>query len=340
MRTELEYREPPFCAYHYMASHGVVALENPSGMVWFYQNCTGLSCGRRFLDGYTAPELAVTRHGILANPHIDSYIVNAWFCPEDMRKTAKRMLDMGYYVLFDHVDDYYVEGKSFFGERHFYHDGLILGYDDTAGTLILAAYNNKWSYGVFETSMDGFMKGLLAAAEAGERPRFIAARAKKEEPSSLDIPAVFRTVEAYLRTNPTVHDCAARGEVRGTDVHLCLVRYLELLAEGGIPYEKMDWRVMRLLWEQKKCLCGCIREVERALSFSDEVSRSYQAVVDSANLLRIQYARYHMKRDDALIPKMTARMLNIKENEVLLLEKWMEKVKKRGNEDAVEYIEA
>ena len=47
-----------------------------------------------------------------------------------------------------------------------------------------------------------------------------------------------------------------------------------------------------------------------------------------------------MKRDDALIPKMTARMLNIKENEVLLLEKWMEKVKKRGNEDAVEYIEA
>jgi hypothetical protein len=114
---------------------------------------------------------------------------------------------------------------------------------------------------------------------------------------------------------------------------------LELLAEGGIPYEKMDWRVMRLLWEQKKCLCGCIRAVERALSFSDEVSRSYQAVVDSANLLRIQYARYHMKRDDALIPKMTARMLNIKENEVLLLEKLMEEVKKRGNEDAVGHIE-
>lgn len=338
MKKMLEYREPPFCAVHYLASHGVVALENPKGIRWFYHNCTGLSCDRRFLDGYTTPALAVTPHGVLANPNVDSYIVNAWFCPEDMLKTVKRMLDKGYYVLFNHVDDYYVAGKTFAGERHFYHDGLILGYDEEENTLTLAAYSDKWNYGVFETPADGFLRGVMAAAEAGEHPRLIASRARECD-IPLDISAVVRNIGAYLKKDVTVCDAGARGAVQGIDVQLCLVRYLELLADGGIPYERMDWRIMRLLWEQKKCLCGCIREIERAFSLSDTLSRNYQAVVDSANLLRIQYARYHMKRDDALIPKMTDRILKIREKEASLLEAFLEEMERQGSINAVEHTE-
>ena len=109
MKTCLSYREPLFATYHYLASHGVVAQENPTGIRWFFNHAVGLSCSGAFQKGYSSPKLSVFPYGVLADGNLDTYIVNICFSPEDSLKIIKRMIDAGYYVLFDHVDDYYLD---------------------------------------------------------------------------------------------------------------------------------------------------------------------------------------------------------------------------------------
>ena len=318
MKKQLPYAEPPFCTYHHMASHGVIALQNPTGYLWFLNDCVPLSCDRRFLSGYGSPGLGVFKFGVFGDPNLVIYQVSAKFCPEDMMKMVHRMLDEDYYVVFDHVDDYYIDGKSFFGERHFYHDGLILGYDDEKGTFTLAAYNGKMQYGVFETPISSFERGMNAALEAGESARFLAVKPKSRE-EKLDLPYISDALAVYLDSDFEKYPTTGTGTVCGVVVHDYLVLYLEELASGRIPHDKLDWRIMRLLWEHKKCMLDRLRAVEAALSLSDELSRAYEAVVSESDLIRMLYAMYHKKPSGTLIPMMERKLHKIREDEQALL---------------------
>ena len=327
MKTCLSYRDPLFATYHYLASHGVVAQENPTGIRWFFNHAVGLSCSGAFQKGYSSPKLSVFPYGVLADGNLDTYIVNICFSPEDSLKIIKRMIDAGYYVLFDHVDDYYLDGKSFFGERHFYHDGLILGYDEGADTFVLAAYDIGWNYGVWETPMPSFLKGVLSAASEGEHPRLVAARSKPD-PVALDLPRIADAFRTYLGAEPFSEE--NQEMISGISVHDALIRYLELLDAGEIPHEKMDWRIMRLLWEQKKCVLGCLEDIEKTLLQETTLSCAYRSITEMSNLLRIQYALYHRKQQKNLVPVMSEKLKKIKENEAILLPKLTEKMKERG----------
>ena len=56
----------------------------------------------------------------------------------------RSLIDNGYYVAFGGVDDYYMEGKSWYQEKHFDHDGLIVGYDQNDKTYTIYAYDQNW----------------------------------------------------------------------------------------------------------------------------------------------------------------------------------------------------
>lgn len=327
MRILLPYKEPLFLTYHYMASHGIVAGENPTGVRWFYNHATGLSCFEDFGKENPSPKLIATPHGVLADQNLETYIVNIWFCPEDAEKTVRSMLDAGYYVLFDHVDDYFIEGKSFYGTRHFYHDGLILGYDGEAETLTLAAYDSRWNYGVWQTPAQNFFHGVLAAAQSQEHPRFIAARTGSS-PVALDLSLIAESFRSYLE--PASVSENGRTRVSGLSVYEALIRYLEMLAQARIPHEKMDWRVMRLLWEHKKCVLGCLCDAENALSLGNGTSGAYRAVVQRCHLLRLEYAMYHEKEKESLLASMIRKLREVRETEELLLRAFAENLEKKG----------
>ena len=62
----------------------------------------------------------------------------------------REFINNGYYVFYWGIDDYYLEGKSFYKERHFNHDGLICGYDQNNKTYQIYAYDQKWIYRQFD----------------------------------------------------------------------------------------------------------------------------------------------------------------------------------------------
>ena len=85
-----------------------------------------------------------------------------------------------------------------------------------------------------------------------------------------------------------------------------------------IPYEKTDYRIMRLLWEHKNCMHMRIAAVEDALGLGNTLRSAYSEVTDSAGQLRTIYGKYCMRRKDNLLlsVKMQLQELQRRETEI------------------------
>ena len=107
--------------------------------------------------------------------------------------------------------------------------------------------------------------------------------------------------------------------VYGIVVHDYIAKYVGKLYDGSIPYEKMDHRVFRLIWEHKKVMLERIQCIENELSLNSDISKKYEAVVSEANTARMLYASHHMKRRDSVLPIIQKKLLALKEFEKELL---------------------
>lgn len=307
MSKQLPYVEPLFCTYHYLANHGVVAQQNPTGYIWFLNNCIQLHCSNKFLTGYGDLKLSVSRKGFFVNPNIEMYATSSRFCSAEMTTLIKRMLDEDFYIIFNNLDDYYVEGKSFYQERHFYHDGLIIGYDDEENTYSFVAYDKTMNYRAFKVSDYSLNEAISKSLEAGEVPRFLAVKSYNY-PEALDYSQIIDSLNDYLNPKEAKN---LEGDVNGVDIYESVILYLDKLSDQSISHDKMDWRIMRLIWEHKKCMLLRIQEIEKDLNFSNEASSAYQKIVDESKFLHILYAQYHIKAQDRLLPVMKKKLENI-----------------------------
>lgn len=129
-KVQLPYVEPMYSTYHWMANSGIPAKQNETSDIWFYNNTVEWICTRKFLQGFTTPEMSLHTGSIWSLPFLEKEGINTRFARRCALDLIKTMLDDGYYVVFIGVDDYYVKGKSWYQEQHFDHDGLIIGYDD------------------------------------------------------------------------------------------------------------------------------------------------------------------------------------------------------------------
>ena len=132
---DLPILEPLYCTYHYTIPSTAVLTANPSIKNWYLSQIFMIYCTRKFLSGYTTPQLNIHAAEFLHNP----YLERKKFFMRDLKgcinTVIKNLLDNGFYVYFMGVDDYYIEGKTFYKEKHFEHDGLICGYDSKNKTF-------------------------------------------------------------------------------------------------------------------------------------------------------------------------------------------------------------
>ena len=119
----------------------------------------------------------------------------------------------------------------------------------------------------------------------------------------------------------------AEGTVYGIVVHDYIAKYVGKLYDGSIPYEKIDRRVFRMIWEHKKVMLERIAMIEEALSMDHSISENYRSVVLIANNCRMLYASHHMKQRDSVLPIIQKKLLALKDKEQELLTELLEKAK-------------
>ena len=144
--VELPLIEPLYSTYHNQGTGTAIIGNNLSVRNWYLNQVMNLTCNKKFLNGFTTPEITIAQSGWYDNPYFDKRGLSSEFTNGYINPIIRQMLDKGFYVAFSGVDDFYVKGKSWYKERHFKHDGLICGYDQNDKTYCIYAYDNNCSF--------------------------------------------------------------------------------------------------------------------------------------------------------------------------------------------------
>ncbi len=333
-KIELPLTEPMYSTYHHQGPATAIGVGNSAGKIWTLNNAVNLFCNRKFLTGFTTPEIEVENSSWSDVPCIVKVLMPIWFAGGYINPIIRNMLDKGFYVYFTDVDDYYVKGKSWYHERHFFHNGLICGYDQNNKTYSVYAYDSEWRYTKFKTTQDAFNAGRIAAQKKGRLGVFSAIKMINEN-VQFSPETVYSSLTGYLDSDLGKYPFEGEGRVYGIAVHTYIAEYVMKLYRGEIPYERMDRRVFRLIWEHKKVMLERIIKVEEALHFDNTLSEKYRSLVKEADNMRMLYVAYNMKRRDSVLPIISEKLLRLEKNEREILTELTEKMGKELEKNAV-----
>lgn len=325
--VELPIVEPIYSTYHYQGSACSVIAKNPSIRNWYLSNALVLCCHNQFLYGAYTPQLTVNNTYEHQNPYLERDLVSTKHIQPHIHSVIRKLLDNEYYVYFTDVDDYYIKGKSWYKTRHFNHDGLICGYDQNDQTYSIFAYNGDWKYRVFKTPQRNFKNGILANAEKG-----IYSELHGFRPLNIDISVepelVLKNIREYLDSSFEKYPTTISQFIYGNITHDYIAMYLDCLLDERISYERMDWRIFRVIWEQKKVMQEALDKTEDILRLDKSISTEYKKIITMADKMRLLYASHHMKRRDSLLPGIITLLLESKHIEAELLSEFCEKAER------------
>lgn len=334
-RVELPLVEPLYSTYHYQGTCTAILASNPTIRNWSLNRIMSLSCNRKFLKGFTSPEITIPGSSWLACPYLEIVEISSRFLKGYINTVIRKMLDDGYYIAFDNVDDYYLKDKSWYKERHFKHDGLICGYDQTDKTYCIYAYDSKWLYRKFWTPQKAFDAGRIAMDKQGLYTTIYGLKIKGDV-VEFSPQLVLSRLNQYLSSNLEKYPFEGEDDVYGIVVHEFIAEYVSKLYRGDIPYERMDRRVFRLIWEHKKAMLERIKLVEESLGMNTDISQKYAVLVGEADTMRILYAAHHMKRRDPVLPVIQSKVLQLMEDERKLLTHLVEKMERKLKNETLE----
>lgn len=334
-KIELPLIEPLYSTYHNQGPGSAVLLNNPSIRNWYLNQVMILTCNRKFLNGFTTPEISVAESTWNANPYFDKKWYGMQFLEGHVHFVIRKLLDAGYYVCFSGIDDYCVEGKSWYHERHFNHDGCICGYDQENKTYCIYSYDQNWIYRQFWTPQKSFEAGRKAMFRKEQYGNLCGIKPKGDQ-IVFSPEIALKKIGEYLDSNMEKYPETEEGTVSGIVVHDYIAKYVGKLYDGSIPYEKTDRRIFRMIWEHKKVMLERITLIEDALSIDHAISESYRSVVREADHCRMLYAAHHMKQRNAVLPIIQKKLLALKDNEQWLLTELLEKAKGENKNGALE----
>lgn len=325
--VELPLVEPMYQTYHYQGTGLAILKDNPTIQNWYLNEIMNLRCSQKFLSGYTTPEITIDLSRFSANPYLERIRMPVRFAKGYVNPIIREILNNGYYVAFANVDDFYIPGKTWYKERHFSHDGLICGYNQNDKTYCIYAYDSNWIYQKFWTPQKSFTLSCAAMVKQGNSPIITALKPSSDIVEFSPEIACKKIVE-YLDSSREKYPMDGERTVFGIVVHAYIAGYVAKLYDGSIPYERMDRRVFRVIWEHKKVMLKRIQALEHALKMDKTFSNTYQMVVAEANVMRMLYASHHMKRRDSVLPTIYKKLLALMETERKILSDLVNAVRK------------
>ena len=307
----LPFEVPNFATVQSSGAAELAMIGHPTAYNQTLNQATNICCTRRFIRGFTTPQVSNPDVYIHSYRFIERYGVNFRYVYDYCLDIIKSMLDDGMYIYYHAVDDFYLPGKSWYGTRHMHHDGIICGYDDNDETISIAAHDINWVYNLIRIPQKCFLEALNSSLEAKQYGNMTAYKIRENTVVELNESEMLKYLKEYMDSSFEKYPIEIEGTVKGIIVHDYLAMYIDKLKDGSIPYEKMDWRALRPVWEHKKCMLDRIKAVENKNGWSNELSERYAPVVEKANRIRMMYAMYHKNHNDKLLDKIRDGLLEL-----------------------------
>lgn len=316
--VSLPFTVPMFAAHHYSAAAGIALAQYPNAQMQLLNQGLEISCQRIFLRGYTSPLVKMRDTSVNRIKNLQRYTVHLYYAREFLHEMIHAMLDDGLYVYFKGFDDYYLPEKSWYGIRHMEHDGIISGYDNEEGIYELIAYDMDWRFRKIKIPQASLKESMDRSFEQNFFPLIMAVK-PKDTKIELDVAGICSKLKRYLDSDVKKYPPEKNGKVIGIAVHDFLAMYIDKLLDGSIPYERMDWRVMRVVWEFRVGVLKRLELIEEEVKLDSSASKAYQKIVTETDRLRMLYAVCSKKRKESLLMSVKKGILDLKEQEAEIL---------------------
>lgn len=328
-KVELPLIEPLLATYHRQIAGCAIIANNPSIKNWYLNTCVDLFCNRKFLRGYTTPQIDISKSNIQDNQYLEKIDIPLKYLKRHTCDVIKAMLDNGKYVYITRIDDYYIKGKTWYNTRHFPHDTLIYGYDNNDKTFLMYAYDENWLLKSFKTPMKGVALARKATEKDADSGKLIALSIKNDN-VELSIHEIRDKIKNYLASNFEKYPPDVDYRAFGIVVHEYIAMFLDKHIDGSIPYEKIDRRVFRQIWEHKKLMKMRIEACLEKLGITSDLANRYAEIVKTADTMRMLYAIHIRKRRDSVLPIIKEKLLWINEEEKKLLPEFLNLLERIG----------
>lgn len=318
--VELPIVKPIYDVYHCQGSASAVIARNPSIRNWYLNHAIVLSCENGFLYSSSTPEVSVCCSALDTARYLDQRSVNMLYLNGYVHPVIRAMLDDGFYVYYTVIDDYFIQGKFGYKKWHFFHDGLICGYDQNEKTYSIFAYDEKDHYTVFKTPQSGFEAGRryvkkygggVVGALCAIRPLDIQ---YELEPSTIK-----DNLKEYLRFT-FKHFTLEPGENGyGIAVHHYLILYLQRIIDGKLPKGYLDKRAFKMIFEHKAVMLECLQALENKLHWDTDLSEQYKEILKIAERLWLRCLYYEKTQRESVLRDMCDILSQIETDEEVIL---------------------
>ena len=319
-------RYPPIVSYVSHAYRLSIISTRDEYLPWFYSNYIQLFCGQKRLNNRQTCSLNFHFPKIwhYAVPWLHWYslpndLSNKLF-GNDIIDFLKSCIDSKLYIrLF--LDEYYLSYSEYFNKRHYEHDILIFGYDETH-TLFFALGYARGEYSELHVDYECINEAYISVKsnfpEAKKMDLFRYNEAGSLEygipPYDFDINWVQMQVSNYLKSISPADRLRSEKNlvdyVFGMKTYTSLRDYVESLS---LKEAKIDLIPFRVLWEHKKCMVKRVEYMvaQRIIRPEKSPLNAFEVLEDKANILRLMSIKYSLTQDDAMVRRMKHNILEL-----------------------------
>lgn len=186
------------------------------------------------------------------------------------------LLDDGIYIQAN-LNEQYIPGKWAYNVEKYYHDSLIIGYNDEKQTFTLFARLADQNMHIIDVSYSDVQRSFI------ERGSWYLLFEYTPNEVKLDIPLIRQELSHYL------YSSQSSNFVRGTRYGIKALEYLcEYLTRQHKHSEKMDYRLTRGLTEQKALMCNMCKYLNaNGYGLSEDILTLCKEAADAAQKIHL-----------------------------------------------------
>lgn len=314
---ELPIKKAWYNTLNWQAAAGIVANNNTSCDNWYLTNSINICCEKKFLNEFNlySPRVMVDNTHPWSIPLIDKYEFPKSFLKYSISEFISSVLESGYYLYFNGLDDYYIENKQGFNSYHNSHDGMVVGVDNIKKSYSVFAYDlsNKLSW--FQTSQVSFEKAFNYYPNEGV---FLALKHNNTK-YNYNFNIFIKNLKSYFLSSQTDMYKSPKEFVFGIDVIRNVAEYVKSFYEQNIDFYLFDLRNFLSISENKNCIYHSLLMAKEKGFLNSEVCSKYNQVYKQSEIIRMLSIKFSLVKSVDVLKSLYRSIIKLLDMEQELL---------------------
>ena len=287
---------------------------------WFFRNFLQISCDLNSVNRPLDFMFGIEKdwHFYWVNQFLETSKIPFSFVKSyGMMKFIRNSIDEGKYIEL-RLDQYYISDREEYRHRHFMHQNLIYGYDDSLKILYLLGYNSvgkmsKTTISYADVKYQFNKRGCVSNVYLIEyKPEAYGVTYQPEYIRRM----LIQYLESYNSSLDFGHIIEARNRVFG------FACYAELMSEKGLNLILKDRRVLHLLYEHKFVMEQRLEYLAYFENHNAKIRKcfeDYNDIVGSALNIRNLALKYQINGDEKIRNKIFNSLKEMMDKEKKIL---------------------